>query len=98
MVMVGKGGSIMLDADGDQDLRATAPASLKKKREFHAHLAAFVLINALSIVVWAMTHQGFFWPIFLLAGWGIGVFFKAWDVYGHGPTDERILREMQWFG
>ena len=85
----------MIDVTRDEDLRARALASLKKKREFHAHVFAYLLINSMLIVVWAMTGAGFFWPIFLLLGWGIGVFFNAWDVYGRGPNEQKIQREIE---
>jgi hypothetical protein len=43
------------------------------------------------VLYWA----GFFWPIFPIAGWGIGVAANAWDVFGREPvTEERIQREM----
>ena len=79
----------------DQELRARALASLKKKREFGAHVLAYLLINSMLIVVWAMTGAGFFWPIFPLLGWGIGVFFNAWDVCSSGPSEQQILREIE---
>ena len=79
----------------DEELRAQALAALKKKREFRAHVLAYVLVNSMLIVIWAMTGAGFFWPIFPLMGWGVGVFFNAWDVYSRGPSEERIRREIQ---
>ena len=79
----------------DQELRARALASLKKKREFAAHVLAYLLINSVLIVIWTMTGAGYFWPIFPLLGWGIGVFFNAWDVYSSGPSESRILREIE---
>ena len=39
--------------------------------------------------------HGFFWPVFPIAGWGIGVIMNAWDVYGRQEiTEEDIHREM----
>ena len=36
----------------------------------------------------------FFWPIFPILGWGIGVAANAWDVYGRKPiTEAEIQRE-----
>ena len=76
------------------DLRTKAIASLKKKHDFYAHVAAFLLVNGMSVVIWWMTGAHFFWPMFLLLGWGIGLFFNAWDVYGRRPSEDRIRREM----
>ena len=81
-------------SEEDEDLRQEAIRSLKTKGEFKAHLLAYVLVNALLIVIWAMSGAGFFWPIFPLLGWGIGITFHAWDVFGSRPSEDKIRREM----
>jgi hypothetical protein len=50
----------------------------------------------LLVVIWVMTDpHGFFWPVFPIAGWGIGVIMNAWDVYARQEiTEEDIHREM----
>jgi len=77
-------------------LRERAVRRLKKRRDFSAHLLVYVLVNGFLIAIWAMTSDGgFFWPIFLLAGWGIGVVMNAWDVFRSDEFDEdQIRREM----
>lgn len=81
-------------ARSEEELRNEAVASLEAKREFKGHLLAYVLVNTLLIIIWAMTGAGFFWPIFPLLGWGIGMMFHAWDVYGSRPSEDEIRREM----
>jgi len=67
----------------ERDLRERAIASLKKKREFGEHLLAYVLVNVFLVAIWAVTSDGtLFWPILPILGWGIGLVFHAWDVYG----------------
>ena len=84
------------DDQAEQQLRERALAVLKKKRDFTAHLLAYLVVNAMLVAIWYTTSgHGFFWPIFPIAGWGIGVFFQGWDVYRGGPTEEQIQREMQ---
>jgi 2TM domain-containing protein len=53
-----------------------------------------------ELVIWVMTDpHGFFWPVFPIAGWGIGVIMNAWDVYGRQEiTEEDIHREMDRLG
>jgi hypothetical protein len=81
--------------DDLEGLRDLAKERLKKKSEFWAHLVTYVLVNALLVTIWAITGTGFFWPAFLIFGWGIGLVFHAWDVYvERPPTEERIRREM----
>jgi len=78
----------------DEELRDQALKQLKKKREFSADLFAYVLVNAFLVGIWAVTGSGFFWPIFPILGWGLGIFFHAWDVYQRPPTEDQIRKEM----
>ncbi|HEU4542779.1 MAG TPA: 2TM domain-containing protein [Jiangellaceae bacterium] len=79
----------------DTELRRQAVERIKKRSEFWSHVAAYVLFNALIVVVWYAVGGGFFWPIFPIAGWGIGLFFHAMDVFRRPITEERIRREME---
>jgi 2TM domain len=81
----------------EHDLRGQAVERLKKKRDFRAHLLMYFLVNAFLVVIWAVSNDGneFFWPIFVIVGWGIGVVANAWDVYGRKPiTEDEIRREQ----
>ena len=79
-----------------EDGRAAAMQRLKDKRDFRNHVAAYVLVNALLVVIWALSGAGYFWPIWSIAGWGIGLAFNAWAVYFERPiTEDDIRREMQ---
>jgi hypothetical protein len=81
-------------ADTEQQLRERAVERLKKKRDFRTHLFMYVAVNAALVVIWALTGAGFFWPVFVILGWGIGVAGNAWDVYGRKPfSEEQIRRE-----
>ncbi|MBI4259886.1 MAG: 2TM domain-containing protein [Actinobacteria bacterium] len=81
-------------SDREDELRKEAVARLRKRSELGAHLMAYVLVNAVLVAVWAMTGPTLFWPAFPMLGWGIGLFFHAWDVFRRAPSEERIRREM----
>jgi fatty acid desaturase len=87
-------------AEAETRLREQALLRLKKKRDFRTHLAAYVLVNAVFWLIWAVvlvTAGGPWlpWPLFPMAGWGIGLFFHAWDTYGRRPfTEADIAREL----
>jgi hypothetical protein len=78
------------------DLRELTIVRLRKRRELQAHLLAYVLVNLLLNGIWFVTNPGgFYWPMFPMLGWGIGVAFHVWDVYSpEVPSEERIGREM----
>ena len=83
-------------ATGPRTLRERALERIEKKQEFHAHLLAYVLVNAMLVGIWAVTGAGFFWPVFPLLGWGIGIAFHAWDTYRIGePSEAQIEREVR---
>jgi hypothetical protein len=80
-------------------LRVRAVRRLKKQRDFRVHLLIYVLVNAFLVVIWAMSSPFggaiFFWPIFPIVGWGIGVAVSGYDAYGRDTlTEDRIQREM----
>ena len=87
------------EVGGDQALREKAIKQLKKQRDFRSHLLVYVLVNAFLVAVWALTNpDGFFWPVFPMAIWGIGVVMNAWDVYrGDEFSEAQIRREMERF-
>ena len=81
----------------DEDLRERAIRRLKKRSDFHGHLLMYVLVNSMLIGIWAVSSpHAFFWPVFPLMGWGIGVIANAWDVYRpEDLSEDRIQREMR---
>jgi hypothetical protein len=82
----------------EEQLRERAHERLKAKRDFKTHLFIYVAVNAVLVVIWAVTSDGgdLFWPIFPILGWGIGVAANAWDVYGRKPiTEGEIRREAE---
>lgn len=72
----------------DDDVRTEARKRLQKQRDFSAHLVAYVVVNAMLIGIWAVTGAGYFWPIWVLLGWGVGLVLNAWDVYFRRPITE----------
>jgi hypothetical protein len=83
-------------ARSEQDLRKLALARLRKKRDFVTHAVIYVVVNVLLVVIWALLGGGFFWPGFVIAGWGIGLAANAWDVYGRKPiTEDQVQQEAE---
>lgn len=79
--------------------RAAAIGRIKAKREFWTHVITYVIVNTMLVVIWALsTGTGsYFWPIWSIAGWGIGLIFHAWNVFrGERPIGEdEIQREIE---
>jgi hypothetical protein len=81
----------------DDEQREYAIKAIKRKRDFAAHAVAYVIVNAFLVGLWYFTGAGYFWPGWVIGGWGIGLAFNAWDAYGRGnrPIGEaEIQREI----
>lgn len=80
----------------EEELRKQAIGAIKKKQAFRTSLIAYLLVNAFLVVIWAVSDSSYFWPIWVIAFWGIGLAFQAWDAYGksHTVTEDQISEEM----
>lgn len=78
----------------EDELREQAVTELRKRRELAGHLMAFILVNTFVVIIWYVTGAGFFWPVFPIFAWGIGVVFHTWDVLWPQPTEASIRSTM----
>ncbi len=80
----------------EQDAREAAIKRLRARRDFRNHVVVYVVVNALLVLIWAVSGAGYFWPAWSILGWGIGLALHAWNVHGkQAITEEDIQREMQ---
>lgn len=76
--------------------REGALKRVKAKRDFKNHAGVYLIVNALLVAIWALSGAGYFWPIWAIAGWGVGLAFNAWSAYVEKPiSEEEIRREME---
>ena len=68
---------------------------MRAKRDLSTHVVAYVVVNAALIAVWALTGAGYFWPAWVLGGWGVGLVLHSWEIYGRRPiTEDDIAKEL----
>ena len=80
----------------EHELRELAKDRLKKRRDLGSHFVAYVVINAMFVAIWAVTGAGYFWPAWIIFGWGVGLVLNVWDVYFRRPvTEHDIQREIE---
>jgi serine/threonine protein kinase len=80
--------------------RRRAIKKLKARQEFIGNLSSYILVNCVLLVIWFLTGAGFFWPIFPIFFWGLGVAGAGYEYYSkYGPgsdrTRERLEQEVQ---
>ena len=71
------------------------------RASFKVHALSYVLVNLLLIGVWYFTgpdrgHDVYFWPIWPLLGWGIGLASHGFAAYSSGVENavEREYRKL----
>ena len=80
----------------DEQLRRRVIQRLRARAGFWTHLLIFLTVNTVIVVIWAVTSGGFFWPVFPIMLWGIGLIANAWEVFGPDPiSEDRIRREIE---
>jgi hypothetical protein len=95
-------GDVMTTDPGttESDLRQRAISQLRKRREFAQHLAVYAVVNLVLNLIWLFTTpDGFYWPMFPLLIWGIGLVFHALDAFSsvfspEPPPEEKVQREI----
>jgi 2TM domain len=83
--------------DVQADARKQAIGRLKAKRDFKSFLGTAAIVIVIVVAIWALSDQGYFWPIWVILGLGIALFFSGLQAYGphRGPiTEAEIQREM----
>ena len=53
---------------------------IRKRARFYKQLATYVIINVFLTACWFLSDSEFFWPIWVMLGWGVGIAFGAVDL------------------
>jgi Domain of unknown function (DUF1707)/2TM domain len=59
------------DLPGEPAIRAVP--SRAKARAHSAHVRVYLLVSLGLVAIWALSGAGYFWPVWPIMGWGIGV-------------------------
>ena len=68
--------------------RERARRHVQDRRDFGTHMVAYVVVNSFLVLVWAITGAGYFWPVWVMGAWGIGLVLHAWEVFVRRPVTE----------
>jgi 2TM domain len=81
----------------EDEMRELAIKAIKRKRDFWGHVVAYCIVNAFLVLIWLVSGRGYFWPAWVMGGWGIGLAFNAWEAYGRKSdaiSEAEIKKEM----
>jgi hypothetical protein len=81
----------------NQEAYKKAEKRVEAKIGFYTHLAVYIAINILLIIINLITSDAYLWFKWPLIGWGIGVFFHALGVFVLSGQfkEEMIEKEME---
>ncbi len=75
-----------------EDPAVLARGRAEAKFGFYKHLAVYLAVNTLLIVINLLTSPGSYWAIWPLLGWGIAIVIHAVSVFGARRKEEIIDR------
>ncbi len=75
-----------------EDPAVLARGRAEAKFGFYKHLAVYLAVNALLVVINLLTSPGSYWAIWPLLGWGIAIVIHAVSVFGARRKEEIIDR------
>ena len=82
----------------EEEVYEVAKKRVKEKREFYSNLAAWAIVNAVLVIIWALTTPGgYMWFLWPLCIWGFFIlvhFIKAF-VFQAKPEREAIEKEVE---
>ena len=83
----------------NQEAYQRAKKRAEAKLGFYIHLAVYIAVNILLIIINLSTSTQYFWFKWPLIGWGIGVLFHALSVFvfsgGSAIKEKMIEKEMK---
>jgi fatty acid desaturase len=80
----------------DDSARQQAIHRLHQRRGFVNYVVGAVVVSLFMVVIWALTGQGYFWPLWVMGGFVIGgIFYGVNQLMNKPLTEDQIQREMQ---
>lgn len=84
------------EAEGRTTEYEYARQRLERQRKFRADVVAYLVINAFLIVIWGLSGFGYFWPGWVLGGWGAFLVLDWWNAFFRRPvTDADVEEELR---
>ena len=62
---------------------------MQRWHDFQAHVGAYLVTNTVFVLIWARHQRGFFWPVYPLVGWGLGLSFQHFSAVLRGQITDR---------
>jgi len=81
----------------EDEIYEQASKKVKEKKRFYSGLVTYLIVNAVLIVIWALSGRGYPWFLWPLGIWGafvLGDFLRTF-VSEKGSDEEAIKKEVE---
>jgi hypothetical protein len=79
----------------EEEIYQVARKRVEEKKGFYTHLATYIVVNVMLVLIWAFTSRSYPWFIWPLAGWGIGLIFHFLGVFAFNKGTGWESREIE---
>ena len=81
----------------EEQIYDEASKKVTARKRFYGGLATYLIVNAVLIVIWALSGQGNMWFLWPLGIWGIFVLgdYLRIFVFGKGSDQQAIEKEVE---
>ena len=79
--------------EADPAVRAEARKKLEELKEFRIHLTVYWVIMTFLVVIWLVSGGwgSYFWPIWPMLGWGVGLALHGFSLRWDQPLSEEQI-------
>lgn len=80
----------------EEQIYEEASKRVKDRKRFYGGLATYLIVNAVLVVIWALSGQGYPWFLWPLGIWGVfvlGDYLRVF-VFGKGSDQQAIEKEV----
>jgi cobalamin biosynthesis protein CobD/CbiB len=81
----------------EEQIYEEASKKVRDRKRFYGGLATYLIVNAVLIVIWALSGQGYMWFLWPLGIWGVfvlGDYLRVF-VFGKGSDQQAIEKEVE---
>jgi len=87
----------MAKEPSEEQIYEEASRRVKEKKRFYGDLTTYLIVNAVLVVIWALTDRGYMWFLWPLGIWGVFVLGHGLRifVFGEKSDHEAIEKEVE---
>jgi hypothetical protein len=79
----------------EEEIYRLAKKRVERKKGFYVHLAIYLCVNTLLVIIWTISESDFPWFVFPLAGWSIAIILHYLSVFVRSGGGDKAAIENE---